>query len=166
MYQAGINWYPWMLISFSCLEMPFVFCNWYRCWIGVRFGESSLFDGGWQSSCVLPLWHHYHVVSRRWFAGRWLIGLLERIASPSWLGNPFGIPRNSTINPIPDLLNSRIIIGIFFFWSLNVFPPILNTFFPVWNPLPPSILPISWIGKRSRHQYFFGPQMKISSHIS
>jgi hypothetical protein len=29
-----------------------------------------------------------------------------------WLGNPFGIPRNSAINPILDLLNSGIFIGI------------------------------------------------------
>jgi hypothetical protein len=53
-----------------------------------------------------------------------------------WLGNPFGIPRNSAINPIPDLLNSGIFIGILFFQSQNVFPPILNMFFLVWNPLP------------------------------
>jgi hypothetical protein len=33
----------------------------------------------------------------------------------TWLGNSFGIPRNSTINPIPDLLNSGIFIGILFF---------------------------------------------------
>jgi hypothetical protein len=35
----------------------------------------------------------------------------------SWLGNPFGIPLNSVINPIPDLLNSGIFIGISFFRS-------------------------------------------------
>ncbi len=35
----------------------------------------------------------------------------------SWLGNPFGTPRNSAINPIPDLLNSGILIGILFFLS-------------------------------------------------
>jgi hypothetical protein len=35
--------------------------------------------------------------------------------SSAWLGNPFEIPPNSTINPIPDLLNSRIFIGILFF---------------------------------------------------
>jgi hypothetical protein len=33
----------------------------------------------------------------------------------AWLGNPFGIPRNSAINPIPDLLNSKIFIQILFF---------------------------------------------------
>jgi hypothetical protein len=32
-----------------------------------------------------------------------------------WLGNPFGIPWNSRINLIPDLLNSRIFIAILFF---------------------------------------------------
>jgi hypothetical protein len=30
----------------------------------------------------------------------------------SWLGNPLGIPLNSTVIPIPDLLNSGIFIGI------------------------------------------------------
>ncbi len=34
-----------------------------------------------------------------------------------WLGNPFGIRRNSAIIPIPDLLNSGIFIGILFFRS-------------------------------------------------
>jgi hypothetical protein len=29
-----------------------------------------------------------------------------------WLGNPFGILRNSAINPILDLVNSRIFIRI------------------------------------------------------
>jgi hypothetical protein len=67
------------------------------------------------------------------------------------LGNPFGILQNSAINPIRDLLNSGIFIGIQFFRSYNVFPPILNTFFPVRNPLPPSILPFSLIGKCSRY---------------
>ncbi len=33
------------------------------------------------------------------------------------LGNPFKIPWNSSINPIPDLLNSRIFIRILFFQS-------------------------------------------------
>jgi hypothetical protein len=33
----------------------------------------------------------------------------------TWLGNPFGIPLDSAINPIPDLLNSGIFIGILFF---------------------------------------------------
>ncbi len=32
-----------------------------------------------------------------------------------------------------------------------MFPPILNTISLVRNPLPPSILPISWIRKRSRY---------------
>ncbi len=36
-------------------------------------------------------------------------------SSWSWLGNPFGIPWNSAIIPIPDLLNSRIFIRILFF---------------------------------------------------
>ncbi len=31
------------------------------------------------------------------------------------LGNLFGIPQNSGINPIPDLLNFRNFIGILFF---------------------------------------------------
>ncbi len=31
----------------------------------------------------------------------------------------------------------------FFFQLYNVFPPVGNTFLPVWNPLPPMILPIS-----------------------
>jgi hypothetical protein len=35
----------------------------------------------------------------------------------TWLGNPFGIPRNSAINPILDLLNYGIFIGILFFRS-------------------------------------------------
>jgi hypothetical protein len=35
--------------------------------------------------------------------------------STAWLGNPFRIPRNSTINPILDLLNSGIFICILFF---------------------------------------------------
>ncbi len=35
----------------------------------------------------------------------------------SWLGNPFGNPWSSRINPIPDLLNSGIFIGILFFRS-------------------------------------------------
>jgi hypothetical protein len=34
-----------------------------------------------------------------------------------WLGNPFGIPRNCAINPILDLFNSGIFIGILFFRS-------------------------------------------------
>jgi hypothetical protein len=34
-----------------------------------------------------------------------------------WLGNPFGNPQNSAINPIPNLLNSGIFIGILFFQS-------------------------------------------------
>jgi hypothetical protein len=38
-------------------------------------------------------------------------------ALPIWLGNPFGIPQNSAINPIPDLLKSGIFIGILFFRS-------------------------------------------------
>jgi hypothetical protein len=33
------------------------------------------------------------------------------------LGNPFGILRNSAINPIPDLLNSGIFVGILLFRS-------------------------------------------------
>jgi hypothetical protein len=33
----------------------------------------------------------------------------------AWLGNPLGIPWNSAIIPIPDLLNSGIFIGILFF---------------------------------------------------
>ncbi len=33
----------------------------------------------------------------------------------TWLGNPFGIPWNSAINPILDLLNSGIFIGFLFF---------------------------------------------------
>jgi hypothetical protein len=32
---------------------------------------------------------------------------------PTWLGNPFGIPWNSAINPILDLLNSGIFIVFF-----------------------------------------------------
>ncbi len=32
----------------------------------------------------------------------------------AWLGNLFGIPQNSAINPIPGLLNSGIFIGILF----------------------------------------------------
>jgi hypothetical protein len=39
----------------------------------------------------------------------------EYINNKPWLGNPFGIPWNSAINPIPDLLNSGIFIGILFF---------------------------------------------------
>ncbi len=35
--------------------------------------------------------------------------------SCAWLGNPLGIPRNYTINPIPNLLNSGIFIGILYF---------------------------------------------------
>jgi hypothetical protein len=35
----------------------------------------------------------------------------------AWLENPFGIPRNSAINPFPDLLNSGIFIRILFFRS-------------------------------------------------
>jgi hypothetical protein len=35
----------------------------------------------------------------------------------AWLGNPFRILRNSAINPIPNLLNSRIFIRILFFRS-------------------------------------------------
>jgi hypothetical protein len=35
----------------------------------------------------------------------------------AWLGNPFRILRNPAINPIPDLLNSGICIGILFFRS-------------------------------------------------
>jgi hypothetical protein len=40
-----------------------------------------------------------------------------RSAHAPWFGNLFGIPQNSAINPIPDLLNSRIFIGILFFRS-------------------------------------------------
>ncbi len=36
-------------------------------------------------------------------------------AQGPWLGNLFRIPWNSAINPIPDLLNSGIFIGIFIF---------------------------------------------------
>ena len=39
------------------------------------------------------------------------------ITSATWLGNPFRILRNSAINPIPDLLNSGIFLGILFFRS-------------------------------------------------
>ncbi len=84
----------------------------------------------------------------------------------AWLGNPLGILLNSAINPIPDLLNSGIFIGILFFSSKHVFPPIWTMFPPVLNPLLPLILPISWIRKHFRHQYFFGLPKKISSRIS
>jgi hypothetical protein len=51
-----------------------------------------------------------------------LVALQEReleamLEGMTWLGNPFGIPRDSAINPIPDLLNSGIFIGILFFRS-------------------------------------------------
>jgi hypothetical protein len=36
------------------------------------------------------------------------------VAFQPWLGNPFQILWNSAINPVPDLLNSGIFIGIFF----------------------------------------------------
>jgi hypothetical protein len=39
-----------------------------------------------------------------------LCGCCRSPVGASRLGNPFGIPRNSTINPIPDLLNSGIFI--------------------------------------------------------
>jgi hypothetical protein len=52
----------------------------------------------------------------------------------AWLGNPFGIPRNSTNNPILDLLNPEFSSGFYFFDRKNVFPPILNKFPPIWNP--------------------------------
>ncbi len=48
----------------------------------------------------------------------WKISGIERAIRDELdarLGNPFGIPRNSTINPIWDLLNSGIFIGILFF---------------------------------------------------
>jgi hypothetical protein len=37
--------------------------------------------------------------------------------STAWLGNPFGILRNSMNNQILDLFNSRIFIGFLFFRS-------------------------------------------------
>ncbi len=42
--------------------------------------------------------------------------------SQTWLGNPFGIPRNSAINPIPDFLNSGIFIRILFFPIVKCVP--------------------------------------------
>ncbi len=51
-----------------------------------------------------PIWHHHPIPSLRgYYHAR--------------LGNLFGIPQNSAINPIPDLLNSGIFIGILFFRS-------------------------------------------------
>jgi hypothetical protein len=41
----------------------------------------------------------------------------EKAGLPPWLGNPFGIPQNYAINPIPDLLNSRNFVKILFFQS-------------------------------------------------
>ncbi len=40
---------------------------------------------------------------------------IEIAEAQPWLGNLFGIPRNSTIIPIPDILNPRIYIRILFF---------------------------------------------------
>jgi hypothetical protein len=47
--------------------------------------------------------------------GKYIRG--ARVVLATGLGNPFGIPRNSVIDPIPGLLNSRIFIGILFFQS-------------------------------------------------
>ncbi len=41
-------------------------------------------------------------------------GNLTILLREAWLGNPFRIPRNSAINLIPDLLNSKIFIRILF----------------------------------------------------
>ncbi len=38
------------------------------------------------------------------------------------MGNPFGILQNFAINPIPDLLNSKIFIGILFFLIVKCVP--------------------------------------------
>ncbi len=44
------------------------------------------------------------------------LSVLNRWARRTWLGNLFEILRNSAINPILDLLNSGIFIGIWLFW--------------------------------------------------
>ena len=82
----------------------------------------------------------------------------------AWLGNPFGIPRNSATNPFPDLLNSRIFIRILFFRSKCVpansehvssgsesSPAIDSSKFMNWKTFPPLV--------------FFWPAMKIFSHV-
>jgi hypothetical protein len=66
--------------------------------------------GGGYVVLLLGQRRHYWGESsgRRGFAGAVLPG-------QAWLGNPLGIPRNSAIILIPDLLNSGIFIGILFF---------------------------------------------------
>ncbi len=52
---------------------------------------------------------------------------------------------------------ARILIGILFFWSLNLFSPIQNTFTLFWNTFPPSTLMISC----TRPAIFFSRQNYI-----
>jgi hypothetical protein len=77
----------------------------------------------------------------------------------TWLGNPFGIPRNSAINPILDFLNSGIFIKSLFFPIIKCVPansehifsslessPIINSSdfinqktFPPWHNFAPNL---------------------------
>jgi hypothetical protein len=57
-------------------------------------------------AAMLKNWEYVVLSQVRTLSGLYLV---------AWLGNPFGIPQNSAINPIPDLLNSGIFIRILFF---------------------------------------------------
>jgi hypothetical protein len=70
-----------------------------------RTGESPLSRGSYNQGTGGPTKHEY--------GG----GAANQYQGTARLGSPFGIPRNSASNPIPDLLNSGIFIGILFFRS-------------------------------------------------
>jgi hypothetical protein len=57
-----------------------------------------------KQTALLP--HHQYQILDEGYGIEW---------DQTWLGNPLRITPNSAINPIPDLLNSGIFIGIFFF---------------------------------------------------